>query len=105
MAWASVCSVNPLGKRLFSKSFTAAPTRQKKIREKREKEIQATLFDAPVEPTTIRTKNHNYLTINTKVGRADLIKKLLAQPRICFDTETTGLNPRASGVGRVPASV
>ena len=83
-----------LGKRLFSKSFTAAPTRQKKIREKREKEIQATLFDAPVEPTTIRTKNHNYLTINTKVGRADLIKKLLAQPRICFDTETTGLNPR-----------
>ena len=33
-----------LGKRLFSKSFTAAPTRQKKIREKREKEIQATLF-------------------------------------------------------------
>ena len=51
-------------------------------------------FDAPVEPTTIRTKNHNYLTISTKVGRADLVKKLLAQPRICFDTETTGLDPR-----------
>ena len=86
-----------LGKRVFGKKFSAAPTRQKKIREKREKEIQASLFDAPVEPTTIKTiktKNHNYLTISTKVGRADLVKKLLQQSRICFDTETTSLNPR-----------
>ena len=30
-----------LGKRVFGKKFSAAPTRQKKIREKREKEIQA----------------------------------------------------------------
>ena len=83
-----------LGKRLFGKSFSAAPTRQKKIREKREKEIQATLFDSPVQPATIKTKNHNYLTISTKVGRADLVKTLLQQSRICFDTETTSLDPR-----------
>jgi DNA polymerase-1 len=83
-----------LGKRLFGKKFTTAPTRQKKIREKREKEIQATLFDEPVKQTTIKTRNHNYVTVKTKSGRADLIKNLLAQPRICFDTETTGLNPR-----------
>ena len=83
-----------LGKKLFGKKFTTAPTRQKKIRAKREKEIQATLFDAPVKQTTIKSKNHNYITVKTKQGRADLIKNLLAQPRICFDTETTGLDPR-----------
>lgn len=83
-----------LGKKLFGKKFSTAPTRQKKIRAKREKEIQATLFDAPVKQTTIKSKNHNYITVKTKKGRADLIKNLLAQPRICFDTETTGLDPR-----------
>ena len=61
------------------------------------RKFKRALFDAPVEPAaikTIKTKNHNYLTISTKVGRADLIKKLLQQSRICFDTETTSLNPR-----------
>ncbi len=38
-----------LGKRLFGKSFSSAQTRAQVIREKREKEIQATLFDEPVE--------------------------------------------------------
>ncbi|MEL7496031.1 MAG: DNA polymerase I [Planctomycetota bacterium] len=83
-----------LGKRLFGKSFSAAPARQAVIREKREKEIQATLFDEPVKETSIRSTNHDYLTISTKKGRAELIDKLLKQKRICFDTETTGLDPR-----------
>lgn len=83
-----------LGKRLFGKSFSAAPARQAVIREKREREIQATLFDEPVEETSIRSTEHDYLTVSTKKARADLIKKLLEQPRICFDTETTGLDPR-----------
>ncbi len=83
-----------LGKRLFGKSFSAAPARQAVIREKREKEIQATLFDEPVEETSIKSVDHHYLTVKTKSGREDLIKKLLKQSRICFDTETTGLDPR-----------
>lgn len=83
-----------LGKRLFGKKFSTAPTRQKKIRAKREKEIQATLFDQPVKQATIKSRNHNYVTVKTKRDRADLIENLLAQTRICFDTETTGLDPR-----------
>lgn len=83
-----------LGKRLFGKKFTAAPARQAVIREKREKEIQATLFDEPVQETSIKSTKHNYITVKTKAGRADLLKKLLEQPRVCFDTETTGLDPR-----------
>lgn len=85
-----------LGKRMFGKSFTAAPARQAVIREKREKEIQATLFDEPVEETTIKNVPHEYMTIKTKAGRGKLIKELLKQERFCFDTETTGLDPRSA---------
>ncbi len=85
-----------LGKRLFGKSFTAAPARQAVIREKREKEIQSTLFDEPVEEKTLADVKHEYMTIKTKKGRSGLIKKLLEQDQICFDTETTGLNPRTA---------
>ncbi len=85
-----------LGKRLFGKSFTAAPARQAVIREKREKEIQSTLFDEPVEEKTLADVDHEYLTIKTKKGRSELIKKLLEQDEICFDTETTGLDPRTA---------
>ena len=85
-----------LGKRLFGKSFTAAPARQAVIREKREKEIQSTLFDEPIEEKTLGDVPHEYQTIETKKGRAELIGKLLKQDRICFDTETTGLDPRSA---------
>jgi DNA polymerase-1 len=85
-----------LGKRLFGKSFTAAPARQAVIREKREKEIQSTLFDEPVEEKTLADVKHEYITIKTKKGRSGLMKKLLEQDQICFDTETTGLNPRTA---------
>lgn len=85
-----------LGKRLFGKKFSAAPARQAVIREKREREIQATLFAEPVEETSIRSTEHEYLTVSTKKGRAELIETLSQQTRICFDTETTGLDPRAA---------
>lgn len=85
-----------LGKRMFGKSFTAAPARQAVIREKRELEIQATLFDEPVQEKTLKDIDHTYLTVTTKKARAALVKKLLAEKRICFDTETTGLDPRAA---------
>lgn len=85
-----------LGQRLFGKTFTAAPARQAVIREKREKEIQSTLFDEPVEEKTLQDVQHEYQTIKTKKGRAELIKRLLEQERICFDTETTGLDPRSA---------
>ena len=85
-----------LGKRLFGKSFSAAPARQAVIREKREKEIQSDLFSEPVQEKTIKDVEHSYITVKTKKGRAELVKKLLEQERICFDTETTSLDPRTA---------
>ena len=83
-----------IGKRLFGKSFSSANTRANVIREKRESEIQATLFDEPVQEKTIADVKHEYETVKTKAARTKLIKLLGDQPRICFDTETTGLDPR-----------
>ena len=84
-----------LGKKLFGKTFTSANTRAAVIREKREKEIQSTLFDnGVVEEKTIDSTKHNYKLIETKKERTELIGKLKQQSSFCFDTETTGLDPR-----------
>jgi DNA polymerase-1 len=85
-----------LGKKLFGKSFSTASSKAKVIREKRESEIQATLFDEPVDEKTIADVKHEYITIETADQRADLIAKLQKQPTFCFDTETTGLDPRTA---------
>jgi DNA polymerase-1 len=84
-----------LGKRLFGKSFSAATTRTKVIREKREAEIQSSLFDQPVKKEkTIHDVEHRYQIVQTAEDRADLLQQLLKQKRVCLDTETTGLDPR-----------
>ncbi|MGI9472892.1 MAG: DNA polymerase I [Rubripirellula sp.] len=85
-----------LGKKLFGKSFSSATSRAKVLREKRETEIQSTLFDEPVQEKTIRDVTHDYKTLHTAEERAALIADLKQQTTICFDTETTGLDPRAA---------
>ena len=52
-----------------------------------------TLEEEPAEKLpakTIENTEHNYQLIDTAEKRADLIKLLLAEPKISFDTETTG---------------
>ena len=84
-----------IGRKVFGKSFTSSNTRAAVIREKREKEIQATLFDQPVvEEQTIRTVDHDYKIVRTAEERTELIELLMQQSTVCFDTETTGLDPR-----------
>ncbi|MEQ9411230.1 MAG: DNA polymerase I [Fuerstiella sp.] len=85
-----------LGKKLFGKSFSSSASRTQKIREKREAQIQATLFDDADEVTigTLQDVKHTYHTVRTAKDRAKLIKQLLKQPELCFDSETTGLDPR-----------
>ena len=83
-----------LGKKLLGKSFSSASSRAKVIREKRETEIQATLFDEPVDEKTICDVPHQYHTVTTAEERAELIGLLNQQESFCFDTETTGLDPR-----------
>lgn len=86
-----------LGKRMFGKSFSSSQSRQSVIRKKREKEIQKTLFDDDdVEIRTIKDVDHDYRTVQTAEERAELLTLLKQQSVICFDTETTGLDPRAA---------
>ena len=84
-----------LGRKMFGKTFTSAPKRAAVIREKREKEIQSTLFDeGVVQEKTIANTEHDYQLVETSEQRAELIAKLQQQKAFCFDTETTGLDPR-----------
>ena len=85
-----------LGKKLLGKSFSSASSRAKVIREKRETEIQATLFDEPVDEKTIRDVPHRYHTVKTADERTALLELLKQQKSFCFDTETTGLDPRVA---------
>ena len=41
---------------------------------------------------TIKDTAHNYMMVDSKVKRADLVSKLFMQKSFCFDTETTGLD-------------
>ncbi|MEO2035632.1 MAG: DNA polymerase I [Planctomycetaceae bacterium] len=84
-----------LGKRVFGRTFSSSQSRQMVIREKREKEIQKTLFDDDdVQIRTLKDVPHEYHTVLTAEDRATLIAELSEQSSICFDTETTGLDPR-----------
>jgi DNA polymerase I len=87
-----------LGKKMFGNRFSSSASRAAKIREKREVQIQATLFDDEdeAEVRTIKDVQHTYHIVRTPEERAKLISKLLAQKTICFDTETTGLDPRTA---------
>lgn len=85
-----------LGQRLFGKSFSTASAKTAVIRERREREIQATLFNEPVEEKTIRDVPHDYRLVTTKEGRNQLVRELVQQKSVCVDTETTGLDPRTA---------
>ncbi len=60
---------------------------------------QGTLFDqagaeAPVTPkSTIEDVKHNYILVSDEKELKDIINKALSQKEICFDTETTSINP------------
>lgn len=87
-----------LGKKLFGNKFSSSASRATVIREKREAQIQTTLFGDDDEPNvkTLADVSHDYQTITTKEDRSTLLKKLLQQKEVCFDTETTGLNARTA---------
>ncbi|MFN3191142.1 MAG: DNA polymerase I [Aureliella sp.] len=84
------------GKRLFGKSFSSSNSRAKVIREKREKEIQASLFDEVPDEQTIADSKHEYTHVANAAERATLIERLRSVKEFCFDTETTGKNPRSA---------
>ena len=94
-----------LGKRMFGKSFSSSASRAEKIREKREAQIQGSLFDEPEPVRTIQDVEHDYRTVHSAKDRKALLKKLLKQKEICFDTETTGLDPRTADLLGIAFSI
>ena len=88
-----------IGKRIFGASFSASATRAATARERREQEIQQQLFpDSDKTLKSIGDIEHEYVTIETEQARRELVKQLQQQSVICFDTETTGLDPRQASL-------
>ncbi|MCR9198170.1 MAG: DNA polymerase I [Planctomycetaceae bacterium] len=87
-----------IGRKMFGKDFSSSASRAARIREKREAQIQATLFDDADEVSvkSIQDVRHTYHTIRTAAERKKLITELKKQKAVCFDTETTGLDPRSA---------
>jgi DNA polymerase-1 len=62
---------------------------------------QGSLFDfedqtisaPPSNLGQIQSYPHNYHLVESEEARANLIKEILSQKEVCFDTETTGLDP------------
>ncbi|WP_338731888.1 DNA polymerase I [Mangrovimonas cancribranchiae] len=99
----------------FIKTFapgqeTPAPSKDKKTETKSKPKTNTTagagqfsLFgndgEAPSETKTeytrkvAKTTSHFYQSINTPLAKRLFIEKLMQQKSVCFDTETTGLNP------------
>jgi DNA polymerase-1 len=107
---------NRLGKRVFGESFTIDRSRASSPAltetDKTVEEVEADIEEAPPaesEPeeaviTPIRTTplktisdvSHDYRLVNTAEERAELISQLKKQKAFCFDSETTGLNPKTA---------
>lgn len=85
-----------LGKRFFGDDFSITRQTATLVRETRQREIQASLFGEPTTTNTIEDTPHQYHTVTDQAERAGLIAELLNQREICFDTETTGLNPHTA---------
>ena len=90
-----------IGRRVFGEDFSVTeakpnPNAQKdlfgnNISETKPKDFtqQPSLFDAPIDAKNIDNTSHNYVLVDTPEARQELIKLLLQQPKISFDTETT----------------
>jgi len=58
-------------------------------------EVNASLFDGAETTTgsTLDTTPHDYKMVDTPESRAALLKDIMAQKAVCFDTETTSVDP------------
>lgn len=82
-----------LGRRIFGDTFTV---NQQVTTQKKESSNQGSLFEIQPEEKSsglnIKNSEHTYFIASDKKSREDLIEKLLQQEKVCFDTESTGLD-------------
>jgi len=81
---------NTLGQRVLGESFSAGPQQTLLFGD----ETPAESVEVASEFKTLADVKHDYKCIDTPEKRAKLIVDLEKQTSFCFDTETTGLNPR-----------
>ena len=90
-------------KKIFSPPGAVEATPKRKVPAKPSVEGQQfDLFSAPGSGTvtessvderkSLKTKDHFYQHVNSKLAATQLLKELLRQKSVCFDTETTSLN-------------
>ncbi len=84
-----------LGQRIFGAEFSTDHTRTQAIREQRVQKVQTDLFEEPSEEKRLADVEHHYRLVRTAAERREVLQALQGQPAICFDTETTGLDPRS----------
>ena len=98
-----------LAKRLLGQSAVQENEEKKEVSDNTKKSGssngQIDLFSMAVDDTppatsyqTIEDVNTNYILIDTAEKRKNLLAQLLAQKSVCFDTETTGLNPLTADI-------
>ena len=92
-------------KKIFTLGSAAAPITSKSSNEPKASPATSAQFDlfnpppgqgtAPSNESSRDNKqsiNHQYQWVNSPAGRSLLLEKLLQQPSVCFDAETTGLD-------------
>jgi DNA polymerase-1 len=92
-------------KKIFTLGSGVAPIASKSSNEPKASPAPSAQFDlfnpppgqgtAPSNESSRDSKqsiNHQYQWVNSPAGRSLLLEKLLQQPSVCFDTETTGLD-------------
>lgn len=92
-------------KKIFTLGSAVAPIASKSSNEPKASPAPSAQFDlfnpppgqgtAPSNESSRDSKqsiNHQYQWVNSPAGRSLLLEKLLQQPSVCFDTETTGLD-------------
>lgn len=73
--------------------FGNPTTEQPKITPYSQLDKEITTEEAQVEFDTVKTVKHKYVTLNKEHEIEDLVAYLSRQRQICFDTETTSLDP------------
>ena len=88
-----------IGKRVFGDNFNVNEGKSNGQQDlfgnavaSKEIENQPSLFDTPIDAKNIENTPHEYHLVDTIEARKELVKLLLQQSRISFDTETTGVD-------------
>lgn len=92
---------NSIGRRLFGDDFKAGRGASSASSAKTStggNRANDTSPGGQAKLTSLAEVKHDYRCIATPTERAKLIEELSAQPLICFDSETTGLDPKTAQV-------